>query len=115
MADVHLTQAEADALIAMDKHRVDEREWDYPDLGGGISIPLVSVDKREHFVLDVRRSRIDLAKGTYQNRGRQIAVLVRLDFGGAFGDTSDPWRTLQNFMQYCNIVGVPTIHRGLFT
>ncbi len=51
--------------------------------GGGISIPLVSADRREQFVLDLRRGTIDLSKGTYQNRGRQVVVLVRLDFGGA--------------------------------
>lgn len=83
MADLNLTQAEADALIAMAKHRVDDKEWEYPDLGGGISVPLVSGDRREQFVPDLRRGRIDLAKGTYQNRGRQVVVLVRLDFGGA--------------------------------
>jgi hypothetical protein len=83
MAEINLTQAEADALIAMAKHRVGETEWDYPDLGGAVSIPLVSSNRREQFLLDLRRGRIDLAKGTYQNRGRQVVVLVRLDFGGA--------------------------------
>jgi hypothetical protein len=43
----------------------------------------VSVDKREHFLLDVSRGRIDLLKGKYQKRGRHVIVLVRLDFGGA--------------------------------
>jgi len=149
MAEVNLTQAEADALIAMAKHRVDNTEWDYPDLGGGVSVPLISADRREQFVLDLRRGRIDLAKGTYQSRARQVIVLVRLDFGGAphrnpdgeeigpphlhlyregFGDKwavpvpsegfpnlGDPWRTLEDFMQYCNIVDPPVIRRGLFT
>lgn len=82
MADAHLTQAVADALIALKKCRVDAQEWDYPDYGGKITIPLISVDRREPFSLDLRRSRIDLAKGTYQNRGRLVVVLVRLDFGG---------------------------------
>lgn len=83
MADINLTQAEADALIAMTKHRVNDTEYDYPEAGGGVSVPLVSADHREHFMLDVRRGRIDLAKGTYQNRGRQVIILARLDFGGA--------------------------------
>lgn len=83
MADLNLTQAEADALITLAKHRVDTTEWEYPSLGGALSIPLVSVDRREQFLLDLRKGRIDLAKGTYQNRGRQVVVLVRLDFGGA--------------------------------
>ncbi len=33
-------------------------------------------------MLDLSRGRINLAKGKYQNRGRQVTVLVRLDFGG---------------------------------
>ncbi len=82
MADINLTQTEADALIAMEKQRIDDARWDYPGLGGSISIPLISQDKRENFLLDVSRGRIDLLKGTYQNRSRQVVVLVRLDFGG---------------------------------
>ncbi len=82
MADINLTQAEADALIAMEKQRIDDARWDYPGLGGSISIPLISQDKRENFLLDVSRGRIDLLKVTYQNRSRQVVVLVRLDFGG---------------------------------
>ena len=77
-----LTQAEADALVAMNKRRVDEKKYDYPFAGGRITVPLVSIDDRESFLLDLRRARIDLAKGTYQNRARQTVVLVRLDFGG---------------------------------
>lgn len=83
MADIIITQAEADALIAMLKERVSGETWDYPLSGGKISIPLISKDKKESFWLDVRRGRIDLLKGTYQNRARQAIVLVRLDFGGA--------------------------------
>ena len=82
MPDVFLSQTEADALIAMKKHRIDDQSFDYPGLGGSISVPLVSPDKREHFILDISRGRIDLLKGTYQNRARQIVPLVRLDFGG---------------------------------
>lgn len=82
VSDVDITQAEADALIAMEKHRADELTRDFPMLGGCLSIPLLSADKRESFTLDVRRGRIDLLKGTYQNRGRQVVVLVRLDVGG---------------------------------
>jgi hypothetical protein len=82
MPDVFLSQTEADALIAMEKHRIDDQSFDYPGLGGSISVPLVSPDKREHFILDISRGRIDLLKGTYQNRARQIVPLIRLDFGG---------------------------------
>lgn len=83
MTDANLTQSEADALLAMEKRRTDNSEWNYPSLGGRITVPLVSSDRRESFYLDVWRARINLAKGTYQNRGRQVAILARLDFGGA--------------------------------
>jgi hypothetical protein len=82
MAEINLTQSEADALIAIEKRRVNDDRWNYPSLGGAISISLISADKRENFHLDIRKGRIDLLKGTYQNRARQIIVLVRMDFGG---------------------------------
>ena len=81
MTEINLTQTEADALIAKEKRKVNEELWSYPGLGGSISIPLESLDKRENFLLDISRGKIDL-KGTYQNRSRQVIVLIRLDFGG---------------------------------
>ncbi len=148
MAEINLTQTEADALIAMEKHRIDDTIWDYLGFGGAILIPLTSADKRESFFLDISKGRIDLLKGKYQNRARQVIVLVRLDFGGqphrnpddeeissphlhiyreGFGDKwalpvpaehfpnmSDLWRTLNDFMGFCNIKKPPIIKRGLF-
>lgn len=89
MADMNITQAEADALIAMPKVRTGDETWDYPSLGGAISIPLISPDRRENFLLDIRKGRIDLSKGSYQNRSRQVIVLVRVDFGGSVHRNSD--------------------------
>jgi hypothetical protein len=83
MSGVDLSQAEADALLAMEKHRLDEKVWNLPDLGGKISVPLASADRRENFLLDISRGRIDVSRGKYQNRARQTIVLARLDFGGA--------------------------------
>ncbi len=80
---VWLTQAEADALFAMEKHRVDERRWSLPDTGGGVVVPLVSADGDEPFHLDISRGRINLTKGKIQNRARTTMVLARIDFGGA--------------------------------
>jgi hypothetical protein len=149
MADMHLTQAEADALLAMAKHRSDEERYDFPMGGQSLSIPLRSHDHREHFLLDLHRTRINLAKVKFQSRARQVVVLARLDLGGAphrnpddtevpaphlhlyregyghrwaypvpaerFRDVADLWRTLEDFMAYCNIVEPPIIERGLFT
>lgn len=83
MADINLTQAEADVSIAMEKHRANEERSDFPMAGQSLVLPLQSPDKREQFLLDLRRGRIDLLKVTMQNRGRQVVVLVRLDVGGA--------------------------------
>lgn len=83
MADMNLTQAEADALIAMEKHRASEERSDFPMGGQSLVLPLQSADKREQFMLDLSRGRIDLLKVKMQNRGRQVVVLVRLDLGGA--------------------------------
>lgn len=83
MADMSVTQAEADALIAMEKHRVNEDRSDFPTGGQSLALPLQSVDKREDFLLDLSRGRIDLLKVKMQNRARQVVVLVRLDLGGA--------------------------------
>lgn len=83
MADSNLTQAEADALIALEKHRVNEDRRDFPMGGQSLVLPLQSSDKREQFLLDLSRGRIDLLKVKMQNRGRQVVVLIRLDLGGA--------------------------------
>ena len=82
MAQSDLTQAEANALIALEKHRTNEQDWDFPMGGESISVPLQSADRREQFLLDMSRGRIDLRKVKMQNRGRQVVVLVRLDLGG---------------------------------
>ena len=77
-----LKQREADALLRMDKHQADKEEY---SLSGGKSrVPLISVNRREHFWLDIRRGGLgfSILKGTYQTRGRQIVPLARLDFGG---------------------------------
>jgi hypothetical protein len=81
--DLALTQVEADALIAMEKHRASEDHFDFPVGGGSLAIPLQSIDKREQFFLDIGCGRLDLAKVSMQNRARQVVVLIRLDLAGS--------------------------------
>jgi hypothetical protein len=76
MADMDLAQAEADALIAMEKHRTSEERSNFPMGGESLSLPLQSANRREQFLLDLSRGRIDLCKVKMQNRGRQVVVLV---------------------------------------
>jgi hypothetical protein len=82
VADIEITQAEADALIEMEKRFVDDKDWIFPVAGGRIALALTSLDSRESFMLDVTRAQIKLTKATYQNRARQAIVLMRLDLDG---------------------------------
>jgi hypothetical protein len=82
VADIDITQADADALIAMEKHCIEEKSWLFPAAGGRLAVPLVSPDKRENFMLDITRATIRLTKATYQNRARQAIILMRLDLDG---------------------------------
>lgn len=82
MADINLTQAEADALLTMEKHRVNEEHHTFPTVGQALTVPLQSSDRREAFLLDLSRGRIDLAKVMMQNRARQVVVLARIDLAG---------------------------------
>ncbi len=83
MSEINLTQPEADVLIAMEKHRVNDERHYFPQGGESLVLALQSPDKREAFLLDLSRGRIDLAKVKMQNRARQVVVLVRLDLTGA--------------------------------
>ena len=83
MADINLTQEEADKLMAMEKRGADERDWLFPPPGERVAIPLTSLGKRENFMLDVTRAQIRLTKATYQNRARAVIILMRLDLDGA--------------------------------
>jgi len=65
MTDASLTQADADALLAMEKRCADATKRNYPSLGGRITAPLISLDEREQFFLDLWRSRINLRKGKF--------------------------------------------------
>ncbi len=82
MADINITQAEADNLMAMEKRAVDQRQWTFPGPADRIVVPLTSRDKRENFILDVTRYQIKLTKATFQNRARQTIILYRLDIDG---------------------------------
>ena len=83
MSKTELTQAQADELLQMEKHHTAEEPWDFPQLGGHIRIPLLSIDKREQFMLDISRNQINLERGKFQNRARTCIVLARIDFGGS--------------------------------
>lgn len=82
MFDIEIPQDEADALIEMPKYRINDDTWHFPGRGVSINIPLQSEDKRNNFLLDLWRGRLELTKITYQNRVHQMIILVRLDLTG---------------------------------
>jgi hypothetical protein len=82
MAEIDLTQDDAEALISMRKIRADDEERVFPLVQPSEVIPIVSEDRRETFLLDIQTGRINLSKVTFQTRGRQVVVLVRLDIAG---------------------------------
>ncbi len=82
MSDVLLSQNEADFLLQMEKHRVNDRIHELTGYGDKLAIPLLSSDQRDKFILDISQGRIDLSKITYQNRAKQTVILARLDIGG---------------------------------
>lgn len=84
MSDITgLSQAEADALLSIEKRCEADHTWTFPALGGKISIPLVSYDRRESFLLDFSRGHIEIRKVKLQTRARQTIPLVRIDLFGA--------------------------------
>jgi hypothetical protein len=83
MAELEIPQIEADSLMAMEKHRANNATYNFPDSDESLTIPLISFDKREDFLLDLSRGKIDLTKVKYQNRARVAIILLRLDLAGA--------------------------------
>ena len=83
MAEQNLKQHEADALIAMEKRRLDATRHDFGGNVSKLSVDLQSLDGREAFVLDLWKGSLSIGKRKHQVRGHKTIILVRLDLGGA--------------------------------
>ena len=117
MVEINLTQAEAEALIAMEKYRANEVRNDFPLKGESLRLPLQSPDRREQFLLDLSRGNINSLKFKMQNRARQAIVLVRIDLGGSPhrnpDDVDIPAPHLNIYREGCGdkwAIPVPGIH-----
>lgn len=53
-------QAEADLLLQMEKCRIDDNLYKFPQFGGAVRIPLKSRNLKEDFILDIQRMKIQL-------------------------------------------------------
>jgi hypothetical protein len=76
-----LTQSEADTLINLEK-KTTKKEINFPLPGEILVIPILSLDERESFLIDINRGRIKFAQCTYQERHQEVIILVRLDVDG---------------------------------
>jgi hypothetical protein len=89
----------------------DDAVYEYPSLGGGIRVPLLSPDKREAFFLDVtRRGQAD--ERDVSESGKRCGHSGSAE---RFSDAGDPWLLLLESMQFVNVTVPPDIRRGLFT
>ena len=77
-----LTQREAEILIAMKKMFVATQNPVVLNESFDEKFVLISENKQEHFILDVKQGRIDLSKLRYQNRYEETIPLVRFDSTG---------------------------------
>lgn len=74
-----LSQSDADYLVNLDKKKVNNKIYDFPNYKGSIAIPMCSVDESENFIFDVTKGRIALS---YQSRYEKVYILRRLDLSG---------------------------------
>ncbi|MDR3244746.1 MAG: hypothetical protein LBT79_08380 [Elusimicrobiota bacterium] len=81
--NIILTEEEANTLLLLEKHYKDDKNFDFPALGGSIRIPLFSSDNREEFSLDITRAYVRLNKNSMQHRVRRTMILARIDIEGA--------------------------------
>jgi MoaA/NifB/PqqE/SkfB family radical SAM enzyme len=69
--------------MSIEKSFVSQEELVLGEIKIDITRKLLSLDKREEFLLDIERCRINLSKIKFQNRAREVNILVRVDIGGS--------------------------------
>src|SRR5260370_18798087 len=82
MADMEITEAEADALIEMEKRFVDNKDWTFPAARRADCACLNIPRQARNFHARCDPCANQLTKATYQNRARQAIILMRLDLDG---------------------------------
>jgi hypothetical protein len=82
MADIELSQEEADKLLRAEKVYEGDPNRDYPNPGEKLVLECVSTDGVDRFHVDVFRGAICLTKATHNLRVRTTISLLRLDLDG---------------------------------
>ena len=95
MAEAELSQAEADALLRMEKHRLSDDVVPFPAHGQNISIALRSTVNREEFLLDVwRAAKTGAEPDSRSEQGEWLSWLASTSAGSHIvtGKTSRTYR-----------------------
>lgn len=78
-----LSQDEADRLLSMAKEFADSDNLEFGNASAmKFERDLISVDRREKFILDVERGNRKRTRLKYQTRGREVIILARLELNG---------------------------------
>jgi hypothetical protein len=109
-----LSQSEADLLITTEKKKESKENYTFPMGGESLTIPIVSLDETETFLLDITRGRIRLSKCTYQERYQGIIVLVRLDVDGPPHTNPEVSEVPLPYLTTYNGVTLPCPHLHLY-
>jgi len=77
-----------------------------------LSIPIVSLDKRESFLIDVNRRKIRFTRCSYQERHQGIIILVRLDVDGSSHPNPEVSEVPISYLEPYNgeIIDCPHLH-----
>jgi len=78
-----LSQDLANDLIKIEKKKIDNTIYEFPDRGNKLKVPIISIDEEHRFLIDVVRGNIKLKQITYQERYQKEITLVRLDIEGS--------------------------------
>ena len=109
-----LSQEQADLLIGMRKKRINRDNYQFPMPGENLSIPIISVDETESFLLDLSRGKIRLTKCSYNERYQGNIVLVRLDADGSPHTNPDVLEVPLPYLADYNGVTLPCPHLHLY-
>lgn len=78
-----LTNAEVKYLLELKKFRKSDDDYELPNFGGKLKIPLLSADRKEEFFLYVSSGHIDINRRSFVNVAKKTIPLARIDLAGA--------------------------------
>jgi hypothetical protein len=107
-----LTQSESDDLVNLPKMKKSDDSYGFPRPGESLTIPIISHNGQENFLIDISRGRIRLTKCSYQERYQTIIILVRLDLDGPPHTNPDVVNVPLSYLTHYNgqTINCPHLH-----